>query len=201
MGRVIDVTIISCLYGDSFEKFARRWWRAIRALDPCPAHVILSTEADHGPSLWTHPEPWYLNIAWRLAHTEWVWVVNLDDLVLPDALVGLEECDADVWLTGFERDDGVIHISEPMSNDAYLASSSNGYAAGSAIRRSALERVGGFRDAGFQDWDLWRRLAAAGATFATSGRVNYLYSQHDQTRTNLELTPENRERHLAEMAV
>lgn len=194
---IAGVTIISCLYGDGFTQFVPRWHQAIQNLNQT---VDVRLELEDGDCEWIHPEPFYLNRAWMKTISEWIWIVNVDDIVLPDALDGIDDVEADVWLTGFVRDDGVTHISKPLPNADYLASDTNGYAAGSLVRRSALHRVGGFRDVAFQDWDLWRRLAADGATFSSSGRVNYRYSQHPLTRTNLELTADRRSEHLAEMA-
>jgi len=48
-----------------------------------------------------------------------------------------------------------------------------------AVRRGLLERVGGYRDAGWpEDYDLWLRLAEAGAVFAKVPRVLYFWREH-----------------------
>jgi len=52
------------------------------------------------------------------------------------------------------------------------------------IRRSALERVGGWEDRGWpEDVDLWLRLIAAGARFAKVPRVLYAWRQHATSAT------------------
>jgi glycosyltransferase involved in cell wall biosynthesis len=48
-----------------------------------------------------------------------------------------------------------------------------------AIRRGLLERVGGYRDVGWpEDYDLWLRLAEAGAVFAKVPKVLYFWRDH-----------------------
>ena len=52
------------------------------------------------------------------------------------------------------------------------------------IRRSALEAVGGFRDAPWaEDWDLWLRLDAAGFGFAKIPEPMLAWHQHDKNAT------------------
>jgi glycosyltransferase involved in cell wall biosynthesis len=47
------------------------------------------------------------------------------------------------------------------------------------VRRGLLERIGGYRDVGWpEDYDLWLRLAEAGAVFAKVPRVLYFWRDH-----------------------
>jgi hypothetical protein len=191
----MTVTVVSCAYGDH-TRFAPDWIRAVTSLEPAADGVVI-TEGNGCD--WKHPQAFYLNHAMSQVETEWAWIHDIDDLAFPDALAGLEDVDADVWQMGFERTDGVTHIVPQLTNDEYLASPGNPYVAASAIRVEAFLSVGGYRDLAFQDWDLWRRLASAGATFQTSGRTHFHYRQHEGSRTSTELTSWTRAMNLLEM--
>lgn len=206
----LSVTVVTSMYGSLAHRFFEGWWKYVQRLDPAPDRVIVAT--DNGWSIdgaadmvvtrcpWRHPQAWHQNQALRLVDTDWVWLVDIDDHAKPDALAGLDDVRADVWLMGFERsDDGFTYIPPKLTNDEYLAGDGNPYPAGSAIRTEAVCALGGFLDVAFQDWSLWRRLAAAGYEFEVSGRIHYTYQRHPYTRSELELTPDTRERNVAEM--
>lgn len=149
--------------------------------------------------MWRHPQAYYQHFAIELVETEWVWLVDADDLVMPDALRGLEDVEADVWQVGFRRSDGELYLPPQISNEEYLASWRNVYTAGSMIRTEAYHQAGGFRDLALQDWALWRSLAEAGAVFQASDRAHYHYMRHPYTRGETELTMDARPGHVAEM--
>lgn len=203
----MSVTVVSCVYG-SFGRFLPAWLDQIARLDPAPDEVIVSTDMLidapgvrilRRPCFWEHPQACHLDRAILWADTEWVWIVDIDDLAHPDALQGIDQVDADVWLMGFDRSDGVTYIPPVMTNDEYLASERNVYPAGSAISTAAFLDAGGFADIALQDWGLWRSLAAHGASFQVSGRTHYQYMRHPDTRGETELTLDARQRHLLEM--
>lgn len=206
----MSISVISCLYGESgYQRFIRAWAEHIAALNRRPDHVIVA--GDHAcemppfvrhiirPCPWLHPQAFYLQEAIENASTDWVWIVDIDDLAMPDALDGIDECAADVWMVGYRRSDGTEYVPAPVSAQEVLAASTSVIPAGSAIRVEAFKRAGGFRDVAFQDWALWRSLAERGATFASSGRVGYRYRQHSRARTAVELSDDRRAGHLAEM--
>lgn len=208
----MSVTVITCVYGRSgFGRFITRWAEAVRALNPAPDQVIIAADemylvpflpdADVLKSRcrWRHPQAYYLHQAVALADTDWVWQVDIDDVAMPDALAGLDQVESDVWQMGFQRSDGELYVPPDLSNDEYLASETNPYVGASAFRVEAYRDVGGLRDVAYQDWCLWRSLAASGASFATSGRVHFRYVRHEHARGETELTIDTRERHLAEM--
>lgn len=204
-----DVTIVSCVYGDrGYERFTGRWEAAIAELETRPLESIVLCDSNYpirsahvfvDDCPWRHAQAYYLQRAVELAMTEWVWILDIDDVALPDALFGIDSILADVWLFGYERSDGLEHVPPALTNDEYLASVRNEYAACSAFRRDAFIRAGGFPDVAFQDWALWRRLAASGATFEASDRAHYRYMRHPITRGAIELTTERRSEHMAEM--
>jgi hypothetical protein len=187
-----DVTVVSCVYGPTFSRFAPRWSEYTTKMAPRPAAVVVASDRPHlvgGARVvvldcpWKHPQAWYLNQAVAAAGTEWVWVVDIDDCVRPDGLAGIEDVKSDVWQTGYRTSDGVTYIPDVGAVEA----EGNRLVGGSAVRVDAFRRVGGFRDVAYQDWDLWRRLRASGASFSFSGRVGFDYMRHPRARTATEL--------------
>lgn len=205
----VSVSVVSCLYGENgYERFVTRWAEHIAALNRRPDHVIVAADRACGlpafvkaivkPCPWLHPQAFYLNEAILAAPTEWVWIVDIDDRAMPDALDGIDQVAADVWAVGYQCGTET-YVPPAMTADDVLAAKTSVIPAGSAIRKEAFVRCGGFRDVAFQDWALWRSLAEHGASFESSGRVQYRYRRHDLARTAVELTAERRAGHLAEM--
>ncbi len=201
-----NVTVVSCVYGDTHWQFSRTWWNAIHKLDPAPGAIIVATDNNvsrratvEATCTWQYPQAFYLQKAIELAQTDWVWICDIDDIAYPDALAGLEDVEADVWQMGYDRSDGLRYIPPRLTGHEFASLQGNVYVAGSAIRRDAFLGVGGFRDVAYQDWDLWLRLAKTGATFEPSGRTHFRYMRHPQTRGELELTTDERTKHIREM--
>lgn len=204
----MTVTVVSCVYGQHYYKFVPRWLAAIEDLDPKPDAVIVATDGGiEIPDVkviesfchWRHPQAWHLQQAIMAAQTEWVWIVDIDDLAFPGGLAGLEDVAADVWQLGFERSDGELYTPPQLTADAFLASRQNVYVGTAMIRTDIFREVGGFRDVALQDWELWRRLAKHGAVVESSGRRHFHYMRHPRARGNAELTMDVRPEHLAEM--
>jgi len=187
----MDVTVISCLYGRTHDRFLPEWLAAVRQLNPAPAGVIVATDryrhlTDGVLEVFRrrndgsrYPQPFYLNAALEHVETKWVWQLDIDDVAFPDALRDLDSHGADVVQMGFERSDGQIHLPQ-------WGGPINQYVAGSIIRIGAISHVGGFRDVEHQDSDLWERLIDAGAMFASADRPRFLYRRHGQARTERE---------------
>lgn len=192
-----DVTVVSCLYGDTHDEFEERWWEAVSALSPSPREVVVATDCVMDG--WSHPQARHLNVAVEEVETEWTWFLDIDDLAFPDALEGLEEVAADVWQLGYLRSDGETYIPPQLTAAEVLAAERNPFVAGSCIRTEAFRRIGGFRDIALQDWGLWRALAAADATFQSSGRTHFHYMRHPNTRGEVELGLGRRPHHMHEM--
>lgn len=205
------VTIVTCVYGNRrYARFVQRWSRAITKLTTQPEAVIISTDqpipADHGfadilhtENQWRHPQAYHLQNAISAARSDWVWILDIDDTALPDALDGIAHVEADVWQMGYQRSDGEVHIPPQLTASEYLVAEGNPFTGASAIYREAFKDCGGFPDVAFQDFGLWRRLALIGGTFLSSGRAHYKYNLHPDTRTELELVPDRRAEFMAEM--
>lgn len=209
--RRVNTTVISCLYGNTHDRFLGDWLTAVHRLDPAPAEVIVATDRYRHitdgvlETFWRrndgsrHPQAFYLNKALDQVETEWVWIHDIDDVAFPDALAGIENVHGDVWQLGYERSDGLLYLPPQLSAEAVLESARNMFVAGSCVRTEALRSVGGFPDLALQDWALWRLLARAGATFTSSGRAHFLYRRHTDARGEHELTLDRRDFDVAEM--
>ncbi len=194
----MSVTVVSCCYGSLFQSFRPRWEAAIEKLDPAPDAVRVADDRMH-VSHWKHPQAFFLSLAFARVETDWAVICDIDDLVFPDALSGLDEVDADVWQMGFESSDGETYVPPTLSNGDYLALGSNPYVGSSAIRTDAYKAVGGFSDIALQDWALWRSLARNGARFQSSGRTHFRYMRHPYARGEIETHISARPDHLKEM--
>jgi hypothetical protein len=204
----MSVTIISCLYGDTHDRFVGEWLAGIARLNPKPAAVIVATDHPRklrgakvkiGACSWKHPQAFYLNTALHHVETDWVWLHDIDDYAFEDALQGLDDVAADVWQMGYERSDGEFYLPPHMDCVEVLAAERNPFVAGSCVRTAALRSVGGFADLALQDWALWRALAREGASFQSSDRTHFYYRRHSQARGERELTVQHRPDDMSEM--
>jgi hypothetical protein len=202
------VTIVSCVYGSSHDRFVDEWAEAVSHLEPAPADVIVATDRDRhipGASVmysrcpWDHPQAFYLQMAAMVSGTDWVWIVDIDDLAFTDGLAGLDEVEEDVWQLGYLSSEGHQHLPPQMTAADYLNLNGNPFSGASMFRTAIFDLCGGFTDVAFQDWSLWRRMARMGATFKASDRPHFEYRRHSDTRTAVELIPDNRTLNLLEM--
>lgn len=186
----MSVTVISCLYGSTHDRFYMDWLAAVHKLDPAPAEVIVATdryrhltdgvlEVFHRNNSFRFPQAFYLNKALDAVETDWIWQLDIDDLAFPDALADIDLQGVDVFQMGYERSDGLIHLPRA---DGPL----NQYVAGSLIRTGAIRHIGGFRDVEHQDSDIWKRLLEVGAVFAAADRPRFYYRRHTDARTERE---------------
>jgi hypothetical protein len=192
----LSVTVVGVIYGTDYWRFEMDWRRSLDRMLPPADDVILHHGLVKPGEL--YPQARLLNEAIAQVTTDWIWPLNVDDLALPDALVGLEEEDAHVWLMGMRSGKQDI-IPEALGNEEYLASFGNPYPSMSAFRKKAWELVGGYPIVGHEDWALWRRMALAGLDFAASGRVHSVYRDHPLQRTKTDVRPELWDRHKEEM--
>jgi hypothetical protein len=207
---MVDVTIISCLYGSTHDDYLGDWLNCVGLLNPAPREVIIGTDRyRHLTSVIevfrrrqnrrSYPQAFHLNSALQEVRSEWVWIHDIDDLAFPDALEGIEQTDADVVQCGYERSDGEVYIPPSLAADEILALKHNPFVAGSFVRTDILLDAGGFPDVALQDWALWRHLARIGAVFAGGDRPRFKYMRHAKTRGARELTTPARLKHVGEM--
>lgn len=183
MLHITDVTIITAVYGDKYDQFIDDWIEAIEALDPAPARVLIGTDRQRDVKFeqvvcdckdvkWRSPYLW--NKCIEESSTQWIWVLDIDDRFVPDALTMLET-DADVVAVGLKISDSAKYIPQAISNDTIINTKLNYLNCGSPIKKAAWEKVGGYPEIAFTDWGMWRILARADAKFYFPNRVGYIY--------------------------
>ena len=204
----MTVTVVSCLYGEGYDRFVPAWLASVRALNRQPDEIIIGSDIDRrldgvrfvsAPCSWRYPQAFHLQQAFEAASPGWVWHLDIDDVALPDALDGLEDVAADVWQMGYLRADGLRYTPPHLTAAEYLAQQGNPFVGTSAVRTEAFARCGGYPDIAFEDWGLWRSMARTGATFESSGRIHFRYAQGSYTRSSAELKAADRACHLQEM--
>ena len=204
----VSVAVVTCVYGEDHARFLPAWIESVLGMNRQPGEILVATDRDYeipgarvivSACTWRHPQAYYHQQAVLAAETDWVWIMGVDDTVLPDALDGIEGVGADVWQMGYLRSDGLHHIPPKLTAAEYLALDGNPFVGASAVRADAFRRCGGFPDVAFEDWGLWRRMARAGCSFESSGRAHFNYTLGPGTRSSVELLAADRARHLEEM--
>ena len=171
---VADVTIITAVYGDKYDHFIDGWSEAINNLTVAPKRVICAGDRLRDinaeqivsqPAVgWKWRSPWYWNSAARNTDTEWIWILDIDDRIKPDALENLMEQTCDIWLVGIDVN-GTENYLPPRLTNKQIASAEHCYfCCGSPIRRSWWQQ-NPYRDLAFTDWAMWRTSAKMGARF------------------------------------
>ena len=168
----MDVTVVIATFGDdSWIHLARE--RAIPSAEAFGVPVIHT----HGPSL--HEAR---NMGLMQVETEWVCHLDADDELEPGYFDAMAAGTADCRAPRVRYMRRKVHSPKPImprvaghTHDctAECLSEGNWLVIGSLVRADACLKVGGWRDfAWSEDWDLWVRLRAAGATFeAVEGAI------------------------------
>lgn len=195
MPDIIDVTLITAVYGeDKYFDYVKQWVDAVENLNPKPKKIMVATDnvnkliplplgytivnmKDKDEFVWR--SPYYWNECARLVDTEWIWVLDIDDTFVSDALTMLNT-DKDVVAVGIRIDKDTSYIPYPM-NGIEIADGSVCYLnCGSPIRKSWWKKVGGYPDIALTDWGMWRKLARAGATFNFPNKIGYNYRKDNR---------------------
>ena len=206
----LSITVISCLYGNTHDRFLGEWIDGIQSLDPKPQEVILSTDRSRFiPQVneithrmdggWKHTRrrttsrrrsatsrptgSGSTTLTTSRSRTRSTGVDEVGSRRVPDGVHPLRR-----------RDVCAANDRSQCSRQAQPVRRS-----GSCVRTAALRQVGGFPDCALQDWALWKRLALAGKTFLSSDRVHFWYRRHNDARGQRELTLLEREAHTVEM--
>jgi hypothetical protein len=183
MPDIIDVTIVTAVYGDKYDEFIDGWIESVEALNPAPARVLIGTDKQKDVKFeqvvrdckdvkWKSPYLW--NECIKESLTEWVWVLDIDDRFVSNALTMLKT-DADVVAVGLKIFGDADYIPQAISTQTIIDSESNYLNCGSPIRRTVWEKVGGYPEIAFTDWGMWRILARANAKFYFPNKVGYIY--------------------------
>lgn len=131
-----------------------------------------------------------------LLDTDLLAPLDSDDVWMPDHLehlVGLWKerpsvvsARAEVWRPGQPRVDyhKALGLRVPKDNQLAALLADNFVFFGSVFSREEYERVGGFgRHRGWEDWDLWVRMAANHVPITVAHFPTVLYRRHDQNLT------------------
>lgn len=131
-----------------------------------------------------------------LLDTDLLAPLDADDVWMPDHLehlVGLWQqkpsvvsARAEVWRPGQPRVDyhRALGLRIPKDNQLPALLADNFVFFGSVFSREEYERVGGFgRHRGWEDWDLWVRMAANHVPITVAAFPTVLYRRHDKNLT------------------
>ena len=181
---VADVTVITAIYGDKYDQYIEGWSEAIDNLTIQPKRIICASDrlrdiraervvSQPAPG-WVWKSPWYWNSAAEMTDTEWIWVLDIDDRIKPDALEGLMEQTCDIWLMGMHTNGAEIYLPPHLTNEQIATAEHCYFCCGSPIRRSWWKQ-NRYRDLAFTDWAMWRTSAKMGASFAWANKMGYTY--------------------------
>lgn len=181
---VADVTIITAIYGDKYEQFIEGWSEAVSNLTVQPKRVICAGDRLRDinaeqivsqPAVgWKWRSPWYWNSAARNTDTEWIWVLDIDDRIKPNALENLMEQSCDIWLVGIDVNGTENYLPPRLTNEQIASSEHCYFCCGSPIKRSWWQK-NPYKDLAFTDWAMWRTSAQMGARFEWANKVGYYY--------------------------
>lgn len=185
------MTIGVCVVAsDLYKHHVAGWAESVAALTTQPDEILVVTESP----VWTGLRDWsWLRLdvtnvefgaLWRQAlrrmRTDWVVWIGADDRFRPTALDGIERDDADVVALGFQYDTGQTWMPHP-TRERVLRVEANEVTCGSAFRRALFDDSLMSPEFGpLADWAFWVGLAAKGARFTSTGRidVDYAFAGH-----------------------
>lgn len=169
----MDVTVVVATFGDeSWQHLA-----LARAVPSVTDHEVVTV---HGESL--HDAR---NMGLSQVETEWVCFLDADDELEPGYFDAMNGGTADVRAPRVRYGSG-NSFGQPKTLNVWGHShvctaecldDGNWMVVGSLVRADMVRAVGGWRDFSWsEDWDLWLRCRAAGATFETV--ENAVYRAH-----------------------
>ena len=180
---------VGCVVARNYAEFLPGWFASVARLAKQPDEVVVVTDIDvlpndvrriQAPSGPFHWPEWHRAL-FDACETDYVSWVNADDRYEPHALTDWPSSDVVIYGNQFTTgSDDVASLLEVRYNHVPC---------GSPVRLEAYRRSPGFVDLmPYSDWGLWVGLAKTGATFARTGRVDYLYRTHPETPTAVEPT-------------
>lgn len=198
MGSFVSVGVVTVAVGDRYQMFLPRWAKAIKALERQPDEITIVVDTITtnkasiildilpGASIIFANTPWkehpqiLANDAIAKTYTTWICKMDVDDLIYPHALNVLDNWTSQVCCFGINVNGTRILIAPEVTAEEVLASPHNLLFAGSPFKRALWEETPGFQDFIYDDWAFWRDCARAGATFQSTGTVDYYYSLHGE---------------------
>jgi hypothetical protein len=203
---MVDVTIITAVYGDKYDHFIDGWCEAIENLELKPKQVLIGTDKFRNIRYkqvvkntkdvkWRSPFFW--NQCIKKAKTKWVWIVDIDDRLKPNALNKLDQQDCDIWQVGYQvQNSHEIYIPPNMSNEKIYSEPYCYFCCASPIQKSWWEKSN-YPEVALTDWAMWRKSARLGARFGFAGEALYDYRKDfNNSMSGWAETEENREEAL-----
>jgi hypothetical protein len=191
----MSVGLVTVAYGTTYQRFLPDWANAVAALETRPDQITIvgddidfdilyaiSTILGDFDYITSHTQPKnhpqiLINEAIEATETDWICKMDVDDLIFPHALTGLNGRDCDVFMFGILVGQKSMFPS-PVDAEAILNSPHNMVFSGSPYRR-ALWEANPYRDMIYEDWAFWIEAAKNGARFTPSGRIDYEYRLHE----------------------
>ena len=181
---MVDVTIITAIYGDDYDHFIDGWFEAIENLEMKPKQILMGTDKHRNANCkqiirntnnvkWRSPFFW--NECAKKAKTKWIWICDIDDRLKPNALNDLEQQDCDIWQVGYQvQGSSEIYVPPNMSNESIYSEPHCYFCCASPIQKSWWEKCN-YPDVALTDWAMWRKSARLGAKFGFAGKPLYDY--------------------------
>jgi hypothetical protein len=193
--KIVDLTIVSYLYGNKYDQFLSNWLEKIRQSNIQPKEVLICTDFQRNitgvhelvipiPDHVKYPNAFFLNLMINYAETEWILVLDIDDEIYPNFLDGFDQIKSDVYLAGLNSDKNGIYMPPLLTNERVVGNPYNSFCFGSPFkRRLALESP--FQEHPYTDWIFWRDIARKNVKFELSNKVGYRYRDTDNSMSNL----------------
>ena len=186
----MNITVLSIVHGDWFERFGSGYIETLEAAS-CENAVLVSDRKVSVPSFVkltvkdfeNHAD--FCNTANAALETDWGLWLGFDDLLLPNALSDIDS-DADIYgwphqlggtRSGFSSYTGRFELTHVVSY--------NPMAGGFAYRKEFLTEVP-FRDYIYLDWVQFAEASYFGATFEPSEVARTIWMRYEDS---LSLTP------------
>ncbi len=193
---VIDVTVLTPSLRERDDLLAECQASVMAQRVQPAAHLFRVGVPGEGGTSWGPGHTAYqLNRMLPYVHAEWVAQLSDDDLWLPHHLEAharvIADTDADVvysWAAPGGPECRMNATGIPATEMVERLKVDNYVPGCATIRTSALRAVGGWREGSYavnewEDWDLWRRMAAAGSRFACIPEETWVYRLGSWPRT------------------
>jgi hypothetical protein len=177
----VEVTVWTTVFG-TYHRFLPGWLESARLAGPDRILVVSDRPLDVDVDVVVaqpegrFPEAYMRNVACENGDG-WLWQVDVDDRIMPDALRVLEGRECDIVQVGYVSTAGGHRNPTLTSNEQFLNNGHNEWMSGSPFTKDMWTRAGGFPDIAWSDWGFWRRCCRAGARVEAAGRPCYVYRE------------------------
>jgi hypothetical protein len=199
---MVDVTIITAVYGDKYDHFIEGWLESIENLELKPKQVLIGTDRFRNVNLkqvvrktenvkWKSPFFW--NQCAKKTKTKWIWICDIDDRLKPNALNNLEQQDCDIWQVGYQvQGSNETYVPPNLINESIYSEPYCYFCCASPIQKSWWEKCN-YPEVALADWAMWRKSARLGARFGYANQPLYDYRRDfDNSMSGWAETDENR---------